>query len=328
MSFWNEIGTKHFSLAPMEDVTDTAFRQLVAELSDAEVLRVLFTEFMSTDGFMHEIGKARVSHRIFVSDNERKILKDKGIKLVAQIWGTKPENFYKTAKEIGKIGHFDGIDINMGCPVKNVVKQGACSALIGTPELAKEIIAATKEGAEVPVSIKTRMGLKTVVTQAWAETLLGSEPAAITIHGRLQKDFSELPANWDEVAKFVQVRNSINPNIPIIGNGDISSYQHGIELAEKTGVDGLMIGRGIFANPWFFNKQITEKSQEEKIQTLIRHIKLFDKAWKNRQHFSILRRFFKIYINGFAGASQLRVALIGSQSSSEALDILSKFDNR
>jgi len=324
-NFWNELSTPHFSLAPMEDVTDTAFRQLVAELSDSQVLKVLYTEFMSTDGFTHEVGKEHVAHRLLVSPGEREILQQKGIKLIAQIWGTEPEKFAETARVLTEQYHFDGIDINMGCPVKKVVKQGACSALIGTPELAKEIIQATQSATHLPVSVKTRIGLNQKVTEWWVETLLSCNISSLVVHGRLQKDMSEVPADWDEIAKAVDVRNRMRVPTPIIGNGDVRSYQHGIELAEHIGVDGLMVGRGIFSNPWLFNKTITEHSPAERIATMRRHILLFESFWGSGKRFPVIQRFFKIYISGFEGASAIRARIMLAKNMEEVHKILADF---
>jgi len=166
-NFWHKIKKPTFTLAPMEDVTDTVFREIVLSVSNPDNLHVLFSEFMSTDGFCHEIGRPKVRHRIFINESEKKLLKESGIKLVAQIWGTNPEKFAETARIISEEGEFDGIDINMGCPAKKIVKQGGCSALIAFPEQAKEIIYATQEASSVPVSVKTRIGLKSINTEEW-----------------------------------------------------------------------------------------------------------------------------------------------------------------
>ncbi|HAN78374.1 MAG TPA: dihydrouridine synthase [Bacteroidales bacterium] len=324
-NFWNNLNKPHFSLAPMEDVTDTAFRQLVAELSDPEVLQVVYTEFMSTDGFMHEVGREHVAHRMLVSQTEREVLKRKGIKLVAQIWGTDPEKFAETARLLTENYDFDGIDLNMGCPVKKVVKQGACSALIGTPELAVEIIRATQSATYLPISVKTRIGLNRRVTEAWAENLLNCNLAALVVHGRLQKDMSEGLANWDEIAKAVRVRNKLGVQTPVIGNGDVKSYAHGLALSAETGVDGLMVGRGIFSNPWIFNKEITEYTPVHKIETMKRHIELFETFWGENRRFPVIQRFFKIYIAGFDGAAALRAKVMLAKSVPEVRKVLQSF---
>lgn len=309
-NFWQNIGKPVFALAPMEDVTDTAFRQLVMELSAPEKLNVLFTEFTSVDGMNHPVGRKRVSERLVVTGDEQQLLKSQGVKLVAQIWGKEPELFHRVAMLISQEYNFDGIDINMGCPVKNVVKNGACSALIDQPDRAKEIILATKEATSLPVSVKTRTGIRLHETERWITQLCEVKPAAITLHGRTQKMMSEQPADWDEVAKGVEVRNAMCPDVPFLGNGDVWSMAQGEAYCNSYGTDGIMIGRGIFQNPWFFNPEKRDVSREEKIKVLLRHVDLYEKAWAGKRNFNILKRFFKIYINGFDGASALRAKLM------------------
>lgn len=313
-NFWNEIEGPILALAPMEDVTDTSFRELVIRLSEPGCLHLLFTEFTAVDGMNHPVGKKRVSERLIVSDSERAILKEKGIRLIAQIWGNKPEVFHKVTREITEEYQFDGIDINMGCPAKNVVKQGSCSALIGSPELAQEIVYATKEATHLPVSIKTRTGLKTHETERWITQLLETKPAAITLHGRVQKQQSDGEANWAEIAKAVEIRNQQGLTIPILGNGDVLSYAQSMDYSQQYGVDGIMIGRGIFHNPWFFNSTQPERTKDEKLEQLVKHTQLFEKNWGGVKNFNILKRFYKIYANGFEGASQLRAKLMGANS--------------
>lgn len=309
-SFWHKLNQPVFSLAPMEDVTDTVFREVVMRISDPGCLHVLYSEFTSTDGFVHEIGGPKVKHRLQINDSEKELLKKTGVKLVAQIWGTDPEKFAQTARIITREGQFDGIDINMGCPVKKIVRQGACSALIGQPELAKEIVHATREATDLPVSIKTRIGLKKVNTEDWIGHLLETKPVLITIHGRIQKQQSEGEADWNEIGKAARLRDEMSPDTLIHGNGDIMSYQEGLDNAKEHGIEGIMIGRGIFANPWFFNKTEREKSPEERLKTLYLQAKLFTDTWPNQKNFAILKRFFKIYTNGFYGAANLRAQLM------------------
>jgi nifR3 family TIM-barrel protein len=308
-NFWQQLPRPAFSLAPMEDVTDTVFREMVLGMSALGSLHVVFTEFTSVEGMNHEKGRKRVSERLVVNDSERELLKEMGIKLVAQIWGRNPEVYHTIARYITDHYDFDGLDINMGCPVKKIIKIGACSALIGEPDLAKEIIVATKEGTHLPVSVKTRTGIKQHQTEEWISQLLEVQPAAIILHGRTQRMQSEGDASWDEIAKAVQIRNQMNPGIPIHGNGDINSFEEGIVKASQTGADGIMIGRGIFRNPWFFNPEKTEASQEERIEKLLRHTRLFEKTWSGKKNFNILKRFYKIYLNNFPGAAQIRARL-------------------
>ncbi|MCE4562704.1 tRNA-dihydrouridine synthase [Maribellus sp. CM-23] len=309
-NFWNELKGPVFSLAPMEDVTDTVFREIVMGMAAPGKLHVVFTEFTSVEGMNHPVGRERVSERLIVNTSERELLKKLNIKLVAQIWGRDPEIYHNIARYITENYDFDGIDINMGCPVKKVFKIGACSALIGDPQRAREIILATKEGTSLPVSVKTRTGIKEHITENWIGNLLEVDPAAIILHGRTQRMQSEGEASWDEIAKAVQLKNSLKPHIPFHGNGDVFSYEQGLDRIRETGVDGVMVGRGIFQNPWFFNPEKTDISKEERIEKLLEHTRLFESTWSPDKNFNILKRFYKIYLNSFAGAAKMRADLM------------------
>jgi nifR3 family TIM-barrel protein len=321
-NFWKKLTRPVFTLAPMEDVTDTVFREIVLSISDPSYLHILFSEFISTDGLCHEVGGPKVRHRLQINDSERMLLKAKNVRIVAQIWGTHPDKFYKAAKLICEEGQFDGIDINMGCPVKKIVKQGGCSALIAMPDLAKEIINATKEASDIPVSIKTRIGINRVVTEEWIPHLLECHPALITVHGRTQKQQSEGLADWNEVKKAVDLRDRLSPETLIHGNGDVDSLEDGFAKVQDYKVDGAMIGRGIFHNPWLFNKNSNEKSPEEKLNLLWKHTLLFTETWGRSKNFATLKRFFKIYTNGFPGAHQIRAKLMDANSAEEVRMIL------
>lgn len=309
-NFWQNTEKPIFSLAPMEDVTETVFREIVMGMSAPGKLNVVFTEFTSVEGMNHPVGRERVSERLIVNASEREWLKKLDIKLVAQIWGKDPGIYHNIAKYITENHNFDGIDINMGCPVKKVVKQGACSALIGDPALAKEIILATKEGTDLPVSVKTRTGIKQHQTEKWISDLLETNPAAIILHGRTQGMQSDGEASWEEIAKAVKIKNSIKPAIPLHGNGDVFSYEQGLRRIAETGVDGVMVGRGIFQNPWFFNPEKTETTKEERIEKLLQHTRLFEETWSGKKNFNILKRFYKIYLNNFPGAAKMRADLM------------------
>ncbi|WP_297092182.1 tRNA-dihydrouridine synthase [uncultured Draconibacterium sp.] len=309
-NFWQELNTPVFSLAPMEDVTDTVFREIVMGMAAPQKLHIVFTEFTSVEGMNHPVGRERVAERLIVNTSEQELLKKLGVKLVAQIWGRDPEIYHNIAKYITKNYNFDGIDINMGCPVKKVFKIGACSALIGDPERAKEIVLATKEATHLPVSVKTRTGIKEHITENWIANLLEVDPAAIILHGRTQRMQSEGDACWDEIAKAVKLKNSLKPHIPVHGNGDVFSYQQGIDRVKQTGVNGVMIGRGILQNPWFFNPEKTEITKDERIEKLLQHTRLFEHTWGGIKNFNILKRFYKIYLNSFPGAAKLRADLM------------------
>ena len=313
-NFWETLQKPIFALAPMEDVTDTSFREIVAGLADPEYLHILFTEFTSIDGMNHPVGKSRVGERLLVSESEKQLLKRKNIRLVAQIWGKKPELFHKISREISQEYEFDGLDINMGCPVKNIVKNGCCSALINEPSLAKEIILATKEATHLPVSVKTRTGIKSHDTEAWIEHLMETKPAAIILHGRTQKQQSDGLADWEEISKGGQVRDRIHPETKFLGNGDVSSVSHGLELCNRYHLDGVMIGRGIFHNPWFFNPQIELTSKSDKLDQMLLHTKLFEQNWGRKKNLNILKRFYKIYTSDFEHAAKLRAELMESKS--------------
>lgn len=305
-------------LAPMEDVTDTAFRELVLQNTQPGHLDVVFTEFTSTDGLCHPEGRQNVAQRLVVSSTERQLLKEKGVKVVAQIWGNKPEKYFEAVKFIDENYDFDGIDINMGCPVRNVVSHGSCSALINNEPLAEEIIKATREATSLPVSVKTRIGLKKVDTERWMNFLFRQPLDGVILHGRIQKQMSEGEADWNEIAKASAIRDKIAPYVPLIGNGDVFSLNDLQERYNKFNTDGVMIGRGIFKNPWMFQAPLSVVDIDKRLNTLLKHLELYEAAWGNCRPFPILKRFFKIYISDFHGAAELRKELMETNSFEEA----------
>lgn len=313
MSFWNSIDRPIIALAPMEDVTDTVLRELLLDVADPSAIHVMMTEFVSTDGLVHPKARKRVIHRLRVTDEERKLLKKKNVKIVAQIWGNTPENYQQVIREIASEMEFDGIDINMGCPVPKVVRRGCCSGLIGNPSLAQDIIHAAKEASNLPVSVKTRIGLKTVQTEEWMNQVLDTEPAALTIHGRTQKQMSDGLADWSEIAKAVTLRDARGLDLPILGNGDVQSLEEARAKCEAFHLDGAMIGRGIFNNPWLFMEEQRERTREEKLEMLWKHTELFDRVWQGSKNFHILRRYYSIYSKGFPGAAELRAKLMQTE---------------
>ncbi len=324
MNFWND--TKGFyALAPMEDVTDTVFREMVLHNADPNKLKVLFTEFLSTDGFCHPVGRDKVLHRFRINTTEKELLKTKGAKLVAQIWGTDPDKFAQTATYIRQNTDFDGIDINMGCPQKNIIKKGACSALINDPVLAKEIIHATIEAAgTLPVSVKTRIGFKTIITQQWIQHLLDTPIKALTVHGRIQKQMSDGKANWDEIAKVAQMKQKQNLNLPIIGNGDVQSIQDGDKRLKEYHTDGIMVGRGIFSDFWFFSGK-TDITVQDKLDALWQHAYLYHQTWDGSKPWVVLRRFFKIYTYHLPMAAKLRDGVMNTNNIDELKEILDTY---
>lgn len=302
MNFWQNLRAPFFVLAPMDDVTDTVFRQIIASIAPPDVF---FTEFVSVDGLCSE-GVGKIINRLQFIETEKP--------LVAQIWGVKAENYYTVAKMICKMG-FDGIDINMGCPDSKVIKKGACSALIKNPTLAAEFIQAVKEGApNLPVSVKTRIGFRKIETEEWISFLLKQNLDALSIHGRTVSEMSKVPAHWDEIKKAVEIRDSMKVKTLIIGNGDVKTRAEGLKKAKEFKVDGIMIGRGIFQDPWVFAENSNLISQKEKMRTLLKHARLFEETWGDSKNFAMLRKFFKAYVSSFNGASDLRVRLMETNS--------------
>jgi nifR3 family TIM-barrel protein len=312
-NFWKDLKKPFFVLAPMADVTDAAFRRIIAKYGKPDVV---WTEFVSCDGLVSP-GRERLLRDLKYTEDERPI--------VAQIFGAIPENFRKTAELVKSLG-FDGIDINMGCPEKNIQKQGSCAALIKVPELAKEIILATKEGAGgLPVSVKTRIGYHKNEIETWLPVLLETEPAAITLHARTKKEMSDVPARWDIVARAVEIRNEMKSDTFILGNGDIKDLAGAKRKVEETGVDGVMIGRGIFGNPWLFSGQITEPTLEKKFRVMLEHTYLFEELFSGVKNFAIMKKHYKAYVEGFRGAKELRVKLMETNSAKEAHRIVTNF---
>ncbi|PJE65562.1 tRNA-dihydrouridine synthase [Candidatus Saccharibacteria bacterium CG10_big_fil_rev_8_21_14_0_10_47_8] len=304
-----------FVLAPMDDVTDTVFRQIVADCAKPDLF---ITEFVNVDG-LQSPGRKRLLHKLRFSPKEQPI--------IAQLWGLKPENFYKTTKELVEM-RFAGVDLNMGCPVKTVIKNGACAALINNRELTGEIIDATRAGAKkhFPVSVKTRVGYSDI-DLGWIEFLLSKKLDLLSIHGRTAKQKSLVPANWDLVGQVREMRDVLCPSTKIVGNGDVHTRQQGLELAKKHKLDGIMIGRGIFHDPFIFAQSSpwAGYTPQQKVNLYRKHVELFAKTWKNGEcKMETLNKFCKIYINGFDGASEMRAQLMACKSTDELLELLSK----
>ncbi|MEK7566062.1 MAG: tRNA-dihydrouridine synthase [Patescibacteria group bacterium] len=320
-NFWEKIRKPILVMAPMLDVTDTVFRQVVCKCGKPDVM---FTEFVSVDGLTHKESREKLIRRYLkFSQKERPI--------VAQIWGTDPEKFYESAKIISKLG-FDGIDINMGCPDKKVVKAGAGAELILNPLLAQKIIEATKKGAgKIPVSVKTRIGYDKNIIKKWILYLLKAEPAAITIHGRTKKEMSKVPAGWDAIGEGVKIAKKYNNDHKsktlILGNGDINDSKDAYEKAKTYGVDGVMIGRAVLSNPWFFNesKDFATISLEERLELLKFHVQLFNKCYGKTRSINMVKKYLKGYISGFKGSKEIRSDLMSAKTWLILMDKINKF---
>lgn len=301
-------------LAPLDDVTDTVFRQVVGSCAAPDLY---FTEFTNVDA-LQSPGRENTLRRLQFTEKERP--------LIAQIWGKQPENFYKTAKELVEMG-FDGIDLNMGCPDKAVVKNGCGGGLIENKKLAQEIIKATQEGAanQIPVSVKTRIGFKDF-DKEWLELLFSQKLNMLSVHLRTVKELSLVPAHWEIMDVIRHMRDSISPDTALVGNGDIESRLQAEELVKKYGIDGAMIGRGVFHDPYVFAKNSPWDSfgPEQKIELYEKHVSLFAQTWQNQERrVHVLNKFCKIYINGFNGAKELREKLMRANDTDELLSLLS-----
>ncbi len=317
-SFWQSLPKPFTVLAPMDGVTDVVFRKIITEIGKPDVL---FTEFTMTDGLV-SVGRERVAERLLFDKAQQP--------LVAQIWGTKPEHFYLVAKELQTLG-FAGIDINMGCPDRTVVRNGACSALIKNPRLAIEIIQATKEGAgTLPVSVKTRLGFEKKELETWITVLLEQRLPALTVHLRTVRELSKVPAHWDEMKKISKLRDQISPKTVIIGNGDIMSLEEVTEKYKQYDCEGVMIGRGIFVNPWMFSKHIDIKTitPTKRIDYYLHHIALFEKQWQGEKNFALLKKFAKTYINNFSEASLFREKLMETTTINELKETLQDYHQK
>jgi nifR3 family TIM-barrel protein len=308
-------------MAPMKDVTDIAFRALIAKRGKPDVF---WTEFVAADGLYHtrEIQKMPDESNPLMRDLQFDTKEERPI--VAQIFSSKPEMIAYAVKLVAELG-FDGVDINMGCPDRAIEKQGCGSAMIKNPELAREIIRAAKEASSasrrMPVSVKTRIGYNKESLDEWLPVLLEAAPAAITIHLRTRKQLSLVPADWELMKKVIDIRNKINPEVLIIGNGDVASVAEGKRLCEETGCDGVMIGRGMFGNPWIFEKisRLNLDKQhglDEKLEALIELAHNFEKI-SPPKNFSILKKHIKAFVTGFSGAADLRTRLMEAENAAE-----------
>lgn len=305
VNFWQNLKPPFSVLAPMDGITDFTFRQNIVKIGRPDVF---FTEFTSVEGLQSR-GEKTLHKNLSFGNNEQPV--------VAQIWGIEPENFYKSAKTIKNL-NFSGVDINMGCPDKTVVKSGACSALINNKKRAYEIIQAVKDGASgLPVSVKTRIGFSdTREMEDWLGFLLEQKIDALSVHLRTVRELSKTEAHWELMGKIVNLRDKMAKNTIIIGNGDIKSLLEINSKYTEFGCEGFMIGRGALHNPWIFSRSrsIADISIKEKLETYMAHIELFEKFWGAGKNFAGLKKFCKAYINNFEDASGLREEIMQAES--------------
>ena len=336
MGFWKRIsdaakskGEPLLVMAPLANVTDAAFRQMFANYSrhlrsDGTMggADAMWTEFVSADGLMlaNEKGKEALMRDLQFTDAERPI--------VVQFFTSNPDMMRKAAKLARELG-FDSIDINMGCPDRAIEKQGAGAAMMKNPKLAREVLRAAKEGAgNLPVSIKTRIGYNRNELETWLPEILAEEPAVVTVHCRTRKEMSDVPARWEHVKRAVEIRDEVQKDLSektlIFGNGDILGIEDAKKKAKETGADGVMLGRAIFGNPWLFDptKDFSKISQKEKLAALLEHTELFMKLLGDIKSFSIMKKHYKAYVNGWDGAKELRARLMETRDEKEVRAII------
>ena len=357
LGFWKKLKKPIFILAPMADVTDYAFRQIIAKYGRPDVF---WTEFVSADGLAHVLACKKLLIDLKYGKNEHPI--------VAQIFGARLENIKKASVLCKKLG-FDGIDINMGCPDKSVEKQGAGAALIKNPKLARAIIQAAREGGGgLPISVKTRIGYNRNEIETWIPELLAEDLAALIVHLRTRKEMSNPPAHWELMKRIVAIRDAMKKDTLIIGNGDIIDLEDAKKKCKKTGCDGIMLGRAIFGNPWLFSSthdasassnfsslrtakpnsslgkikrssgaknyeqnilrkrvRLRSRSIEVKLKIMVEHTKLFEKTFSGRKNFAIMKKHYKAYVNDFEGAKELRMKLMEAKNAKEVEKIVQIF---
>ena len=313
---WQDLPRPFSVLAPMIDVTDTCFRRLIKACSAPDVL---FSEFVSADTWCHQgvdVESVRLRLKFFPEEHP----------LIAQVWGRTPEHYFTTVARLIELG-FAGVDINMGCSIPNVIKKGSCAKLIEDRSLAEELILATQEAAQgkVPVSIKTRLGFHRIETHDWASFLLGFKPSALIMHGRVAKDMLRHTANWDEIGKVIALRDTLSPSTMVVGNGDVQSYAEIQEKHVRYSVDGVMVGRGVFENPFMFRSDgfsIDSMSGQARLGLLLKHIDLFEATWGHTKRFATLKKYIEMYVSHYPGASEHCDCLVRARSTRHARTLI------
>ncbi len=331
LGFWKDLKKPMMVIAPMADVTDVAFRQMFAKHGNPDVM---WTEFVSCDGLVKAPHKKRKNDGI---SSQEKLWRDlmyfeNERPIVAQIFSSDFKMMEEAAYLVTKAG-FDGIDINMGCPAKAIQKQESGAALIKNPKRAVKIIRAAKKGIKrackelkkeiIPLSVKTRIGYNKDTMEDWITVLLKEKIAVLSIHARTKKEMSRVPANWMRIKDAVELRDSLGYDTLIIGNGDVKNLEEARERVKQTGCDGVMIGRGVFGNPWAFNNSLNGGERidlKSKLDAMVEHTYLFEK-YLNHKNFNMMKKHYKAYVNGFSGAKELREKLMSAKNGREVESI-------
>jgi tRNA-dihydrouridine synthase len=312
-SVWSSANGPLFVQAPLEDVSDSVFRQMLIRIGRPDIF---FTEFTNVDGLL-SAGNQQVGHRLQSTAEETP--------LIAQIWGSDEEHYFEAAQYIASTGRFAGIDINMGCPQKDVVKKGLCSALINDHDRAARIISMTQKGAgDLAVSVKTRIGFREIQTEEWIGFLLEQGLSALTVHLRTVREMSKVPAHWDEMTKVISLRDRIAPSTIIIGNGDISTRQQALQLVSEYGCDGVMIGRGMKYLPIFTEDNSWWADVSKRIPYLVDHVKLFRATWEGRKPFDHVKKYIRMYLYDIPSAAEMRHRLMETENYEELIEEIEK----
>lgn len=316
--FWESLRRPFFVLAPLANVTDAALRRFILQYQKPDVL---WTEFVAADGLCHPKGREALLRDLRFTEEERPI--------VAQLFTAHPEKMREAAKLCAELG-FDGIDINMGCPDKNVMKQGAGASCMKDPVLAQQLILSAREGTrdagkELPISVKTRLGFNEDNLEVWLPALLEVQPAALTLHARTKKDLSKVPARWERVKRAVEIRNELKSETLIIGNGDVRTMADARQKIAETGADGVMFGRALFGNPWLFDEKKKEVTVSEKLEAALRHTEIFLAEWAETKSFELMKKHYRAYINHFPEAKELRVKMMEAKNFSQVTEAVEDF---
>lgn len=313
--FWAELPRPILALAPMAGVTDAAYRRMFARHGKPHVM---FTEFVACAG-LDSPGRENLLRDLWYHESERPIC--------AQLWGSDPSTFAPAAELVAELG-FDGIDLNTGCPDRNVEKCGGGAALIRTPERLPALVTELRRGApHLPISIKTRLGYSHNELDTWLPRLLDTDPAAVIVHLRTRQEMSDVPAHWELAADAVAIRDRLGHPAPILGNGDVANLAEAHERVAGSGLDGVMVGRGVFGDPWFFNPAVDRAAMrpDEMLAGLLEHVDLYGELFGAEKSFEVMKKHFKAYCQGFPGAKELRIRLMETHTAADVHRVVASY---